>query len=288
MSVVGAGWRLARETVENFIDHGALSRGASIAYYTLFSIAPMLLVAIGIAGFIFGREAAEGAIVSQLSGLMGLKTATVLQDLVQSARQSEDGVWASFVGIALLMLSSSVVFGEVQTALNAIWKAEPQRSTLTRFVRAKLASMGVVITCGFLLMVSLALSAALAAVSAYLAASFPTAQILLPTVDFLLSLTLISFIFAAMYKLLPDAPIAWRDVIVGAIATTLLFQGGKYLIALYIGQSDIASSFGAAGALIIFLLWVYYSAQIFLLGAEFTRAFAQRYGSHAPGVAEGS
>ena len=281
MNVIASAWALIKDTIEGFIDDSALSRGASIAYYTLFSIAPVLLIVVAIAGLVFGREAAQGAIVDQLSGLMGRKTAEALQAMIESASNQAAGTLASIIGLVALFVAATGVFGEVQSALNAIWKAEPGRSTLSRLVRARLVSLGLVIISGFLLTVSLAMSAALAALSKYLNGVFPAAETALQISNVALSIFLISGMFAAMYKVLPDTPIAWRDVAIGAVATTTLFEGGKYMIALYIGQSDIASSYGAAGALIVLLLWIYYAAQIFLLGAEFTRAFATRYGSHA-------
>lgn len=281
MKIVRAIWLLLRDTIEGFVADDALSRGASIAYFTLFSIAPVLLVVVAIAGLAFGRDAAEGAIVTQLSGLMGRGAAQALQTMIESAARPRDGVIASVVGIVVLIVATTGVFGEVQAAMNRIWKAKPDRSTLSRLVRARLVSLGLVVTAGFLLMVSLAISAALAGLSVYLRAAFPTAELALGVMDIVISALLIASLFAAMFKILPDTDIAWRDVGIGALASTLLFEGGKYAIAFYVGQSNISSSYGAAGALIILLVWIYYSAQIFLLGAEFSRAFARRYGSHA-------
>jgi membrane protein len=276
-------WALVKDTVTGFIDDSALSRGASIAYYTLFSIAPVLLIIVAIAGLVFGRDASEGAIVGQLSGLMGDSTAKALEEMIKSADNRAAGIMATIVGVVVLIVTATGVFGEVQSALNAIWKAKPKSSTLTRLVRARLASLGLVVTCGFLLTVSLAVSAGLRALSKFLTAIFPGADVALQVFDFIASTAIISGLFAAIYKVLPDKPITWRDVAIGALATTFLFEGGKYLIALYVGQSNVASSYGAAGALIVLLLWTYYTAQIFLLGAEFTRAFAKRRGSHAGG-----
>jgi membrane protein len=276
-------WSLLKATVLGFIADDALSRGASIAYYTLFSLAPVLLIVIAVAGSVFGSEAAQGAIVSQLSGLMGRKTAEALQTMIESASRPREGLWATLIGLVVIVIAASGVFGEVQAALNAVWKAKPRTSTVSRLVRARIASLGLVIAFGFVLMVSLAVSAALQALSTWLAGVFPAREVALQVLDFVISIGLMWGMFAAMYKVLPDTPVAWRDVAIGALATTGLFQGGKYLIALYIGQSDIASSFGAAGALIVLLLWIFYSAQIFLLGAEFTRAFATLYGSHRGG-----
>ena len=279
-------WALLKATGEGFIDDDAWSRGASIAYYTLFSLAPVLLVVIAVAGAVFGLEAAQGAIVTQLSSLMGRKTAEALQAMIESASRPREGLWASLIGVAVIIVAATGVFGEVQSALNAIWKAKPRTSVLSRLVRARLVSLGLVLTFGFVLLVSLALSAALQAFAKYLAGVFPAQELALQVADFVISIGLMWAMFAAMYKVLPDTPVAWRDVAIGSLATTCLFEGGKYLIALYIGQSDIASSFGAAGALIVLLLWIFYSAQIFLLGAEFTRAFATIVGSHSDGRPE--
>ena len=242
-------------------------------------MAPTLLVVIAVAGLVFGEDAAQGAIVNQLGGLMGQQTAEALQAMIRSASDRLSGTLATLVGLGTILLAISGVFGEVQSALNAIWKVKPGQSTTTRLVRARLASLGLVIAFGFVLMVSLAVSAALAALSTFLQGVFPAMEAALAVVDFMLSIILLAALFAAVYKVLPDTPIAWRDVAVGAVFATLLFAGGKYLIALYVGGSDIASSFGAAGALIVLLLWIFYSAQIFLLGAEFTRAWACVYGS---------
>ncbi len=275
-------WLLLRDTVEGFIEDDGLSRGASIAYFTLFSIAPVLLVVVAIAGLVFGRDAAEGAIVAQLSGLMGRQTAEALQEMIESAAQPREGLLATITGIVVLVVATTGAFGEVQAGLNNVWKAGPSKSsTLSRLLRARLISISLVVMTGFLLTVSLATSAALASVSTWLKYVFPAATAALNIVDVLLSGVLIAGLFAAMFKVLPDTPIAWRDVALGAIATTVLFEGGKYAIALYVGTSNVASSYGAAGALIVLLVWIYYSAQIFLLGAEFTRAFAKRFGSHA-------
>ncbi len=282
MKALSATWHLLRDTFSGFVDDEALSWGASIAYYTLFSIAPVLLVVVAIAGLVFGRDAAEGAMVDQFSGLMGHGTAVALQGMIESAARPREGTLATIIGLVVLVIAISGVFGEVQSAMNAIWKAAPSKqSTVTRLLRGRLVSMGLVVTAGFLLMVSLAASALLSGFSTYLRIVFPQVQVALNVIDVVLSALLIGGLFAAMFKVLPDTDVAWRDVAVGALATTILFEVGKYAIAFYIGQSNVASSYGAAGALIILLVWIYYSAQIFLLGAEFSRAYAKRYGSHA-------
>jgi membrane protein len=282
-------WKLAKDTLKDFIADEALSHGASIAYYTLFAVAPVLLIIIAIAGLVFGRDAAEASIVGQLSGLMGESTAKVLEEIVHKVGDREGGLWATVAGIGALILTATGVFGEVQSALNVIWKAKDsaakeRRSTLARLARARAASLGLVVTSGFLITVSLATSAALEALSGYLRGLFPGAEVALTIVDFVVSTLLIGFMFAAIYKVLPDKPVAWRDAAVGGVATALLFEGGKYLIALYIGNSDTAATYGAAGALVVLLLWIYYTAQIFLLGAEFTHVYAQARGNGQAGA----
>jgi membrane protein len=277
--MVSAIWKVLKQTVIAFVNDEALSRGAAIAFYTVTSIAPVLLIVIAVAGLAFGREAAQNAVVGQLGDLMGQQTAEVLQTAVASAGKTSSGILATIVGIAVLIVTASGVFGEMQTALNAIWKAKPKGTTVSRLIRARAASLGLVASLGFLLMVSLVVSTALTALGNHLNSILPFGKLILTVINGIVSLILISFMFAAIYKVLPDRHLEWRDVIIGAVVTALLFTVGKALISWYIGSSAVASSFGAAGALIILLLWVYYSAQIFLLGAEFTKIFAQRHGS---------
>jgi len=274
-----AAWKMLKDTVLAFINDEALSRGAAIAFYTVTSIAPVLLIVIAIAGLAFGRDAAQNAITEQLSGLMGQQTAEVLQAAVASAANKPSGVVATIVGIITLMVTASGVFGEMQTALNVIWKAKPEGTTVSRLIRARAASLGLVAALGFLLMVSLVVSTVLTAFGNYLDSILPFGQVILTVLNVVVSLVLISFLFAAIYKVLPDRNLEWGDVVVGAIVTGVLFTIGKSLISWYIGSSAVASSFGAAGALIVLLLWVYYSAQIFLLGAEFTKVYANTHGS---------
>jgi membrane protein len=274
-----AAWKMLKDTVLAFIDDEALSRGAAIAFYTVTSIAPVLLIVIAIAGLAFGRDAAQNAITEQLSGLMGRQTAEVLQTAVASAASKSSGVVATIIGIITLMVTASGVFGEMQTALNVIWKAKPEATTVSQLIRARAASLGLVAALGFLLMVSLVVSTLLTAFGHYLNSILPFGQVILTGLNVVVSLVLISFLFAAIYKVLPDRDLEWGDVVVGAIVTGVLFTIGKSLISWYIGSSAVASSFGAAGALIVLLLWVYYSAQIFLLGAEFTKVYANSHGS---------
>lgn len=286
--MVNDAWTLLRETVTSFIKDEALSRGASIAFYAMTSLAPLLFIVIAIAGLAFGRDAAQGAIVAQLGGMMGRESADLLQDVIKGASSATAGVFAAIAGVVTLILTASGVFGEIQSALNAFWRVEEESlteekenlgTTISNLVRARAASIGLVAALGFLLIVSLAVSAGLTALGDYINAQLPFGETILGTLNFVISFALLTALFAAIYKVLPDRPLAWGDVIVGALATALLFTLGKTLIGLYIGSSAVGSTYGAAGALIIILLWVYYSAQIFLLGAEFTKVYARHFGS---------
>lgn len=274
-------WWLLRDSVEAFIADDALSRGASISFYTVTSIGPVLFIVVAIAGLAFGEDAARGAIAGQLTGLMGSASADLVQTVVQSASGKSTGILASVVGATTLLITASGVFGEMQSALNAIWKTQPRGTTLSRLVRTRATSLGLVATVGFLLLVSLVISAILSGCSGYIDAVLPFGALILQMMDFAISFIFVSVLFAAIYKVLPDAELSWHDVLVGAVITALLFTVGKSLIGLYLGHSAVASSYGAAGALIIVLLWIYYSVQIFLLGAEFTKIYANRQGSPA-------
>jgi len=276
-----------RETVEAFIADDALSRGASISFYTVTSIGPVVFIIVAIAGLAFGEDAARGAVSAQLSALMGRQSADLVQTAVQSASGKSSGIFASILGVLTLVITASGVFGEMQSALNVIWKAQPQGGTVSRLVRARAASLGLVAALGFLLLVSLVISALLSGLANYIDAVLPFGTVVLQVLNFVISLALISVLFAAIYKVLPDVSLSWRDVLVGAVATAVLFNIGKFLIGLYLAHSAVASSYGAAGALIIVLLWIYYSAQIFLLGAEFTKVHASRRGTTAAVQATG-
>jgi membrane protein len=276
--VIGKAWVFIKDIVLGFIEHEDLSRGAAIAYYTIFSIAPLLIIVIAIAGLVFGHDAAQGSIVAQLRGLIGKQSAEILQSMIQSASHETTGVLATVIGVGTLLLTSTGTFAEIQSALNAVWKTSPS----VGFSALIAMSLGLVFTLGFLMLVSLVVSAALTALGDYLSGLFPGAGFLMSLLNWTISFLLISALFAAIYKILPDTPIAWRDVALGSVATAILFTVGKSLIGLYIGSTSVASSYGAAGALLIILLWVYYSAQIFLLGAEYTRAYAENHGSHSP------
>ena len=266
------------DTALSFVNDEALSRGAAIAFYAITSLAPVLLIVIAIAGLVFGRDAAQDAISGQFSALMGKQAADVLQSVIASASTKSSSIVATIVGIVMLIATASGVFGEMQAALNTIWKTRPRETTLSRLIRARITSLGLVAALGFLLMVSLVVSAGLTVFATYLD-RLPVGTLILFGLNFAVSWLLFALLFGAIYKVLPDRTLQWRDVIVGALMTSLLFNIGKTLIGWYIGSSAVASSYGAAGGLIVLLLWVYYSAQIFLFGAEFTKIYANTHGS---------
>jgi membrane protein len=267
---------IARETFGNFMHDEALTRGAAIAFYAITSIAPVLVIVIAIAGLFFGREAATGALAREFTALMGKDSAKLLTDAIANASSPAKSVVASIIGIVTLMITASGVFGEMQSSLNIIWKTAPKSGTVSRMIRARAASLGLVAALGFLLMISLVVSTAVNAFGDYLNAEIAFGHALMLGINIVISYALLSVLFAAIYKVLPDTPLAWRDVIHGGLLTAFFFSVGKFLISFYIGSSAVASTYGAAGALIIILLWVYYSAQLFLLGAEFTKAVASR------------
>jgi membrane protein len=240
----------------------------------------VLVIVVAIAGLAFGNAAAQDAIAAQVSGLMGQSAADLLQSAIRSASGKSSGIIATIIGIVTLLVTASGVFGEMQTTLNAIWKAQPKGGTVSQLVRARTASLGLVVVLGFLLMVSLVISAALAGLAGLINAYIPFGALLLSVLNLVLSFAMIAMLFAAIYKVLPDRRLEWHDVTVGAVVTAFLFEVGKFLIGLYLGRSAVASSYGAAGSLVVVLLWIYYSAQIFLLGAEFTKVYASTHGSH--------
>jgi membrane protein len=269
---------LVQDTVYGWINNRAPRTGAALAFYTLFSLAPLLIISIAIAGAVFGEEAARGQIVSQIRGLIGEEGAQAVQSMIEDARRPGSGLIALVVGLAALLVGATSVFVELKDALDQIWEVPAEKTWgWLYFLRTRLLSFGLILAIGFLLVVSLVVSAAVSAVGSYW--GYVAAGALLEAVNFILSFVLVMALFASTYKVLPGVRIAWMDVWVGAATTALLFTIGKTLIGLYLGNSAIASSYGAAGSLILVLVWVYYSAQIFLLGAEFTKFYAYRYGS---------
>ncbi|MBX5459466.1 MAG: YihY/virulence factor BrkB family protein [Steroidobacteraceae bacterium] len=273
-------WELIRDSVLEWMGDRASRKGAALAFYTVFSLAPILVIAIAIAGLFFGEEAARGEIVVQVKSLLGPEGARAVQAMIQSANRPEAGVLATLVGFATLLVGATTALAELKDGLDQIWDAPPERTQgFWYFLRKRLLSVGLILSLGFLLLVSLALSAILAALSRTWGPDQATTAMVLQALNALFSFGLVVLLFAMIYKILPAVSIAWRDVIVGAVVTAVLFSVGKVMIGLYLGNSAIASTYGAAGSVVLVLIWVYYSAQIFLLGAEFTKVYAHRYGS---------
>ena len=273
--------KLAWEAVEAWMEDYAPSMGAALAYYTLFSIAPLLLIVIGVAGLAFGDDAARGEIFGQLRDLMGDEGAAAVERLLQSADKPGGGILATVTGVVMLFLGATTVFGELQNALDRIWRAPARKKTSGwwNLLRARLLSFGMILGVSFLLMVSLVVSAGLSAVGKLWGEQLRGWETIAHALDLAVSFAIATLLFAMNYKIIPRVRIRWRDVWIGAAVTAALFAVGKFLIGLYIGKSSVASAFGAAGSLVVMMVWVYYSAQIFLLGAEFTWVYAHAYGS---------
>ena len=265
------------------MDDYAPSMGAALAYYTLFSIAPLLIIAIAVAGLVFGQEAARGEIVAQIQDLIGHEGAIAVQGLLKSASEPAKDIVATVVSLITLVIGATTVFGELQSDLDRIWRV-PAPATMNgvwQVLRARLLSFGLVLGLGFLLLVSLVVSAAIAALGKWSNGLFEGWEAYFHVLNLSVSFAITALLLALIYKLMPRVSIAWRDVWLGALVTALMFEFGKFLIGLYLGKTSVASSFGAAGSLVVLLVWVYFSAQIFLLGAELTRVYAYEHGSMA-------
>ncbi len=272
-------WLLLRDTANAWIDDRAPSMGAALAFYALFSVAPLLIIAIAIAGVFFGEDAARGEIVAQISGLIGDQAAASIQSIIESARNPASGTVAMTLGILTLIVTASTVFAELKDSLDYIWRVNnPNSSSLRNFFQTRVRALIMVIIIGVLLLLLLVTSTALTLI-ADRAAIYQNSAYFINTLNFIIFVGMTAILFAIIYKILPDIKIAWKDVWMGAVITAVLFSLGKSLIALYLTKSHIGSAFGTAGSVIIGLLWVYYSAQIFFLGAEFTKLYAQRHGS---------
>lgn len=273
-------WGIVRKTVSEWIKHNASSLGAALSFYTLFSIAPILVIAMAVAGYIFGAHVAEQHVLDQMRDLLGDAGAKSVQSLLASAHQSGLKGFAAAVGVVTLLVGATSVFGELQNTLDYIWKSPDKESQAWwRIVRSRILSVGLILGVGFLLMVSLIFSAVLAALGAWLGTHLVQWNVILPAIDLLLSLGLATLLFAMIYKFVPRETIAWGDVWIGGLVTATLFSIGKLLIGLYLGRSSLSSAYGAAGSVMVLLLWIYYSAQIFLLGAEFTHVYTYALGS---------
>ena len=279
MTMARATWTLCYETVNEWVNDRASRKGAALAFYTVFSLAPILILSIAIAGLFFGQEAARGEIFAQVKDLLGVDAAAAIQAMIQSASRPGAGLIATAIGLVTLCVGATTALAELKDGLDQIWDAPPERTSgFWYFVRKRLLSVGLILSLGFLLLVSLVFSALVSALARTWGPADATGMVL-QAMNFLFSFALVTLLFAMIYKILPSVHIAWKDVLIGSIITAALFSIGKALIGVYLGNSAVASSYGAAGSVILVLIWVYYSAQIFLLGAEFTKVYAHRYGS---------
>jgi membrane protein len=273
-------WDILKQTFAEWSEDKAPRLGAALAYYTSLSLAPLLLVIIGISGLAFGEEAARGQIVAQLQGLVGDQGAKALQDMIANARKPSSGVVATVIGVVTLLAGASGVFGQLQDALNTVWEVQPKPGRgIVGVIKDRFFSLTMVLGTGFLLLVSLVITTAIAAAGGVLKNLGPGLEAAAHLAVAVVSFGVVSLLFALMFKLLPDAKVAWRDAWIGAIATAALFVVGKFAIGLYLGHAGIGSAYGAAGSFVVVLVWVYYSAQILLFGAELTQVYANRSGS---------
>lgn len=268
-----------RQAVEAYIQDEAITRGAAIAFYAVTAMGPVLFIIVTVASFGFGPEAAQGAVAHQLRPLMSRESAQVVQLAIRDARGNPSGIFGSLVGFCALIVTASGMFGEMESALNKIWQVPPKGFALRSLLVERATSLVLVIGLGVLLLVSMGFTAAVTALSRYIDAHTPFGTVTLVMINLLISSILMALFFAAIYKVLPNKSLEWRDVIVGAVVTSLLFLLGQMLIGFYLGSVGTSAPFGAAGSLIVVLLWVYYSAQVFLLGAEFTKVYACHFGS---------
>lgn len=277
-------WRsvpgMLKEAFHDWRDDQAPRLGAALAYYAVFSLAPLLLIAIAIAALVFGEEAARGQVVQEIQGLLGKDGGKLVEEAIQNARQPSEGIWATVLGVAGLLLGASGAFNELKSALNTIWEVAPRKGGgLKGLLKDRLLSFAMVLVIGFLLLVSLVVSAALTALGNGLGRFVPSELPVLQAVNVVASLAVVTLLFAMLFKYVPDAEVEWRDVWAGAFATAVLFTVGKLAIGLYLGSRSVGSAYGAAGSLVIVLVWVYYAAQILFFGAELTQVYASRHGS---------
>ena len=274
-------WQLLKATVMQWVEDQPFQLAAALSYYTLFSLAPLLVIVIAIAGFAFGQEAAQNRIVETLQGLLGRESAQAIQEMVHNAsNKPKTGIFSTVLGVVFLLFGAGGVVGQLQTSLNTVWGVTPKAGQgVWGFVRQRFISFAMVLGIGFLLLVSLAVSALMTGFTQVIGNVLGATAVLVHALDLIISFGFVTVLFAMIYKYLPDVRIEWRDVWVGAALTSLLFTIGKFLIGLYLGTSGVTSTYGAAGSLISVLLWVYYSSLIFFLGAEFTQVYAREYGS---------
>jgi membrane protein len=278
-----AGWQLLKLTFTEWTNDDAFEVSAALAFYTIFSIAPVLLIAVGVASFFLAPDTATDQIVGEMDKMIGAQGANAVRQVIDSSRGFGKGLWAVSVGIITLITGATAVFGELQSALNRMWdvQAKPDRGVILSFVVDRLRSFSIAVCVGFLLLVSLVISAVISGLQHYMNNWLPGIPWVWQAANAVSSFVVIAVLFAMIYKFLPDVMISWKDVWIGAAVTALLFTAGKYAIGVYLGRTATTSAFGAAGSLVVLLFWVYYSALISFLGAEFTQVYARRYG---PGI----
>ncbi len=273
-------WQLFKETAAQWSDDKASRLAAALSYYTIFSIAPLLIIAIGVAGLVFGQEAASNQIFQEIRGLVGDQGAKAIQTMVESANRKDGGIVATLVGIVTLLIGASGAFGELQDALNTIWGVQLKPGHgIKAFFRRRFLSFSMVLVIGFMLLVTLVVSTIMSGLGHYLELVLPIPASVLQVLNFLLSFSVTGLLFTLIYKVLPDVTVKWKDVWIGGIFTAFLFSLGRFLMGLYLGRASVSSAYGAAGSLVIILLWIYYSSQILFFGAEFTKVFADKFGS---------
>lgn len=274
-------WQLIRDSLSSWIDDYAPSMGAALAYYSVFSLAPLLVIVVSVAGLAFGEEAVRGEVFGQIAGLMGPEAAQAVQDMLSAVTLNSAGATGAVIGVVVLLIGATTVFAELQDALDRIWRAPVRNkpSGLWALVRARLLSFGMILAVAFLLVVSLMAGALISALGKWWGGWFEGWEIVAQVINVIVGFALTTAVFALIYKIMPRVKVGWGDVWVGAAVTALLFTLGRFLIGLYIGKTGVASGFGAAGSVAVVFVWVYYSAQIFLVGAEFTWIYAQRLGS---------
>lgn len=278
---------LLSESFSEWSRHKASRLGASLAFYTLLSLTPLLLIAVSVGGLVFGEKAAEGHLLEEIRGLIGPQGAAGVQTLLAGTRHTGHGILATTIGLVTLFFGASGVLIELRDALNTIWEVQapqlPGLRSIVQMIKDRLFSFALVLAIGFLLLVSLVVNTVIAAAGTYFTSFLPAPEAALHVANSLLSFVIITGLFAAIYKIMPDVRIEWRDVLLGAAVTSLLFTVGKFLIGLYLGKASFASTYGAAASVVILIVWVYYSGQVFFFGAEFTKAFAGRFGSQPVG-----
>lgn len=273
-------WAMLRDAGSCWVEHKAPQLGAALAFYSVLSVAPLVMIAVAVAALVFGEEVAREQLLNQVNDLMGSEGAAAIREMLSHARQTQEGTAATVLGVMTLFAGAAGVFGQLQDAMNTIWEVPPKTAgSIWSMLRSRFLSFTMVLGVGFLLLVSLLLSAMIAAAGSYVSGRIPALEPLWQAADGVVTLMIVTLLFAMIFKFLPDASVAWRDVWVGALVTAVLFTFGKMLIGLYLGKTGLSSAYGTAGSLVVLVVWIYYSAQILFFGAELTQVYARRRGA---------